>query len=210
MNFNQQFDSDSTLTNDCSFKLGVYGGLVEMMSIFSSGNTLGIPHVLVDPLDVRGQQRTWTSNAMLMPSPELWSPDEVLVKTTNRTYTVNDFQDFFKDIGAPGAIKLRKLVENLIYPLTAHAPNVRLHCLYGTGVHTAASYMFEDGEFPDHQPEVIYGDGDGTVNRRSLEGCGTWMQRQDHSVSMKGYHAVDHVGILSDSNALHDIKSLLF
>ena len=44
-----------------------------MMQVFTSGYTLGIPHLFVDPLDVRGQQRTTTSNAMLMPNPELWS-----------------------------------------------------------------------------------------------------------------------------------------
>ena len=181
-----------------------------MMSILSSGNTLGIPHILVDPLDVREQQRTSASNAMLMPSSELWSPDEVLVKTARRAYTVNDYEDFFKDIGCPLGIKLRKMFENLIYPLTAHAPNVRLHCLYGTGVHTPASFMFEIGEFPDHQPEVIYGDGDGTVNWRSLEACGTFIQRQDQSVSLKEYHSVNHMGILSDKNALNDLKNLLF
>lgn len=180
-----------------------------MMGVLSSGNTLGIPHVLVAPLDVREQQRTATNNAMLMPSPELWSSDEVLVKTPGRSYTVNDYDDFFKDMGFPLGIKLRKLVRNLIYPLSTHAPNVRLHCLYGTGVHTAASYMYEKGEFPDHQPEVIYGDGDGTVNRRSLEACGTWIQRQDQSVSLKSYHSVNHMGIHSDSNVLNDIKNVL-
>lgn len=96
-------------------------------------------------------------------------PDEVLVKTSKRSYTVNDYEDLFKDIGYPLGIKLRKMVENLLNPLSAHAPKVQLHCLYGTGVHTAASFVYEKGEFPDHQPEIIYGDGDGTVNRRSLE-----------------------------------------
>ena len=79
---------------------------------------------------------------MMMPSPELWNPDEVFVKTPQRVYTLNDYDDFFKDIGFPLGIKRRNLVKTLIYPLTAHAPNVRLHCLYGTGVHTAASYIF--------------------------------------------------------------------
>lgn len=159
---------------------------------------------------MREQQRTSASNAMLMPSPELWSPDEVLVKTARCTYIVKDYKYFFKDIGFPLGIKLRKMFENLIYPLTTHAPNVRLHCLYGTGVHTPASFMFEIGEFPDHQPEVIYGDGDGTVNRRSLEACGTFIQQQDQSVSLKEYHSVNHMGILSDKNARNDIKNLLF
>lgn len=180
-----------------------------MMQVFTSGYTLGIPYLFVDPLDVRGQQRTTTSNAMLMPNPELWSPDEVLVKTSKRSYTVNDYEDLFKDMGYPLGITLRKMVENLLNPLSAHAPKVQLHCLYGTGVHTAASFVYEKGEFPDHQPEIIYGDGDGTVNRRSLEACNMWKDQQDQSVILKEFHGVDHVKILSDSNVLNEIKKLL-
>lgn len=181
-----------------------------MLSLFSSGNTLGIPHFIVDPIDIRDQQRTSTSNAMMLPNPELWAPDEVLVKTSERVYTVNDYDDFFHDIGFPLGIKMRKLVKNLIFPLTAHAPNVPLHCLYGTDVHTPASYIFGKGEFPDQQPEVIYGDGDGTVNRRSLEACGTWSQRQDYSVALKGYPSVNHNGVLGDTNVHNYIKAVLF
>lgn len=182
-----------------------------MMGILSSGYTLGIPHLILDPLDVREQQRTSASNNMMMPSPELWSPDEVLVKTPERVYTVNDYDDFFKDIGFPLGIKLRKLVKDRIYPLSAHAPHVPMHCLYGTGVHTPASYIFgHKGEFPDRQPEVVYGDGDGTVSLRSLEACGTFSQQQDYGVTLKGYHSVDHEGILSDTNVLNYIKSVLF
>lgn len=181
-----------------------------MMGIFSSGNTLGIPHFIVDPLDVREQQRTSASNAMMMPSPELWNPDEVLVKTPKRVYTVNDYDEFFKGIGFPLGSKLRKLVKNRIYPLTAHAPNVPLHCLYGTGVHTPGSYIFRKGEFPDYQPEMVYDDGDGTVNRRSLEACGTFSQQQDYGVTLKGYDSVNHKGVLSDTNVLNYIKSVLF
>ena len=164
----------------------------------------------MNPLTVRGEQRTYSSNAYLLPSRELWSVDEVLVKTAERTYTVNDYDDFFKDIGFPLGITMRKMEENMTYPLTAHSPNVTVHCLYGTGVNTTASLIFGEGEFPDTQPHVVYGDGDGTVNRRSLEACSKWSQRQPYNVTLKQYPSVDHNGILSDENALSYIKTLLF
>ncbi|XP_078344079.1 lysosomal phospholipase A and acyltransferase-like [Oculina patagonica] len=190
---------------------GVYGGTAEMMGILASGYTLGIPNFIVDPLDVREQQRTSASNAMMMPSPELWNPDEVLVKTPERVYTVNDYDDFFKDIGFPQGIKVRNLVKNRIYPLSAHAPNVPMHCLYGTGVHTPGSYIYgHKGEFPDTQPEVIYDDGDGTVSRRSLEACSTFSKQQDYGVTLKEYHSVEHQSILGDTNVINYVKSVLF
>lgn len=79
-----------------------------MIHLFSAGVTLGIPHFLVDPIDVRGQQRTSTSNALMMPSPELWGAGEVLAKTPDRVYTVNDYEEFFRDVGFPLGISSEK------------------------------------------------------------------------------------------------------
>ena len=192
------------------FPSGVWGGTVEQVSLFSSGNTLGIPKILVNPLKVRGEQRTDTSNVYLLPSRELWSADEVLARTPERTYTVHDYDDFFRDIGFPLGIKLRKLVENMTYPLTEHSPQVTVHCMHGAGVNTAEGYQFKEGEFPDTPPAVTYGDGDGTVNIRSLEACSKWSQRQPKNVTLKTYPGVNHNGLLSDENVHNYIKSLLF
>ena len=193
-----------------SSAIGVWGGTAEQISLYSSGNTLGIPHFLVNPLSVRGEQRTCTSNTYLLPSRELWSSAEILAKTPERSYTVNDYDEFFKDISFPLGITLQNLVENITYPLTAHAPNVTIHCLYGIGVKTAESFTFGEGQFPDTQPQVTYGDGDGTVNIRSLEACNKWNQRQAYNVTLKQYPSVNHNGILSNENAHNYVKTLLF
>ena len=123
---------------------------------------------------------------------------------------MNDYDEFFKDIGFPLGITLQKLVENITYPLTAHAPNVRVHCLHGIGEKTAESFTFAKGEFPDTQPQVTYGDGDGTVNVRSLEACNKWNQRQAYNVTLKQYPAVNHNGVLSNENVHNYVKTLLF
>ncbi|KAH3772229.1 hypothetical protein DPMN_173567 [Dreissena polymorpha] len=39
-----------------------------------------------------------TSTAWLMPSDEFWKPDEVLVVSPARNYTVRDYKQLFKDI----------------------------------------------------------------------------------------------------------------
>ncbi|KAK2561458.1 Phospholipase A2 group XV [Acropora cervicornis] len=188
---------------------GVWGGAAEQVSLFSSGNTLGVPHFLLNPLTVRGEQRTDTSNIFLLPSPELWSGQEILATTPDRNYTVKNYDQFFEDIGFPLGKKLRKLVGQPSYPLTAHAPNVTVHCLFGTGVDTAESFSFGKGAFPDAQPKVFYGDGDGTVNIRSLQACHKWNQRQLQPVTLKTFHSVNHNGVLSDKNVHDYIKPLL-
>ena len=87
--------------------------------------------------------------------------NHITVRTLLTTTTI-----FFGAIGFPlGKKKLWK--------------KVTAHCLYGTRVPTIEKYHFKNGEFPDKQPTVTYGDGDGIVNKRSLEleACNKWSQR---------------------------------
>ena len=123
---------------------------------------------------------------------------------------MNDYNEFFNDIGFPLGTTLQKLVGTPNYPLTAHAPNVTVHCLYGTGVKTAKSYTFGEGEFPDTQPKVVYGNGDGTVDLRSLAACSKWDQRQPYSVKWQQFPSVNHNGVLSNENVQNYVKALLF
>ena len=179
------------------------------MQLYSSGNTIGIPHFLVNPLTIRGQQRTYTSNAFVMPSREFWSADEVLVTTPQRKYTISNLSEFFKDIGFPEGIDLVQNSENLTYPLASHAPNVTVHCFYGTGVATPESFTFTGNQFPDSEPAVTKGDGDGTVNLRSLKGCERWVGRQQGTVVSRQFPSVNHDNLLKDEGAHTLIKTLL-
>lgn len=59
----------------------------------SSGDNLGVRVLSASAL--REQQRTVPSLSFLMPSDKFWTPDEVIVETTGRNYTIKDYQDFF-------------------------------------------------------------------------------------------------------------------
>ena len=48
----------------------------------------------------------------------------------------------------------------------------------------------------DGYPTLIYGDGDGTVNLRSLEGCQHWQNLQKQKVFYEPLKNVDHLAIL--------------
>ena len=121
--------------------------------------------------------RTQTSVVYVLRSPN----DEVLVESHNRSYTVNDYEDFFRSYWLPARKKkaMEKGQTVITYPLAEHSPQVTAQCLYGTRVPTIEKYHFKNGEFPDKQPTVTYGDGDGIVNKRSLEldACNKWNQR---------------------------------
>ncbi len=65
------------------------------------------------------------------------------------------------------------VVHNLTYPL----PKVdfKIHCMYGLGKDTDEGYMYDvdafDSSAPNAPKKIFHGEGDGTVNKRSLEAC---------------------------------------
>lgn len=68
---------------------------------------------------------------------------------------------------------------------------------------------YKPGTWLDGKPTLINGDGDGTVNRRSLEGCMRWEKKQKQKVYNRPLPKVDHMQILSDKNVLSYIQSLV-
>lgn len=176
------------------------------MRLYASGDSFGVP--LANPLTVRHEQRTCSSNNFMLPSEELWSSNEVLFKTTRRTYTVKDLDAFFKDINFSEGSLVRRNVKDLVSPLVNHSPNVKLHCLYGSGHQTPELYIYDQGSFPDGTPNVSYGDGDGTVNTRSLKACARFKQGQQ--IETKEFPGQNHNGVLSDSGVHDYVKGILF
>jgi lysophospholipase-3 len=62
---------------------------------------------------------------------------------------------------------------------------------------TPATFVFnKEKDFPDVQPSVVYGDGDGTVNLRSLQGWKRWIGKQPNPISFKEFNGVEHVATL--------------
>lgn len=61
-------------------------------------------------------------------------------------------------------------------------------------------------------PFLVKGEGDGTVNKRSLIGCGYWADttaQGDHKIHQHAYPGVEHYNLLSDSGAINYILSQL-
>ena len=149
------------------------------------------------------------SSAWLMPSDKFWSDKEPLVIAPKRNYTVKDYEQFFKDIKFSDGWNMRKDTRHINYDLTP--PGVEVHCVHGIKVKTPLQFKYSEKQWPDDQPSVVYGDGDGTVNRRSLYGCLRW--RPKDNTSPKVYHKeianVDHMEILGNEDAIKYIKSVL-
>lgn len=180
-----------------------WGGAVDELLTFASGNTLGVP--LVDPLIVRGEQRSSESNLWLLPNPKIFDPQKPLVTTPNRSYSASDIADFLKDIGFPEGVypyetRILPLIENF-----GEAQEVPITCVIGTGVRTPESLFYRNGDF-DERPEFSYGDGDGTVNMVSLLALESlWKDEKNQYLKVVKVGGVSHTAILKDEVALGEI-----
>lgn len=182
-----------------------WGGSVKALRMIASGDNVNI--ITVTALKARPMQRSMTSSAFLMPTNQFWNKSEVLIQTPRRNYTVNDYQQLFKDLNFTDGILIREDVEGLVNPL--RPPNVEVHCLYGKGLNTTAKWIYEDGAFPDKQPKHLDEDGDQTVNIRSLEGCLPWKHLQKQPFYSKAFQGIGHVDILNHGVSIKYIESVL-
>ena len=70
-----------------------------------------------------------------------------------------------------------------------------MHCLYGSGMETAERLIFSKGT-PDGKATLIMGDGDGTVNERSLAACQIWQTTQKQPIYSRAFPKRDHMAVL--------------
>ena len=168
----------------------------------------------IDRLTVRGQQRSYESGIMLLPHGDAWGPDDVIVQTPSRNYSTADYDDFFESIGYPiGKRVLGALSDAKVGFNSMPHPGVPVHCVYSVGVPTPEVLVYDTDEaFPDSRPRHVMGNGDGTVNERSLAMCKRWVGRDArHSVVVKEYDGgVNHQDLLFDARLVNDIIDIVF
>ncbi|XP_058802629.1 phospholipase A2 group XV-like [Phymastichus coffea] len=184
---------------------GVWGGSVKALKVFAIGDDLGA-YLLRESI-LKSQQITSPSLGWLLPSKLFWKEDEVLVETQVRNYTFADMKQYLIDINVPNGWEFR--VDNEKYQLDFTSPGVEHHCLHGILVDTVEKLLYKRGVSIDGNPQLILGDGDGTVNIRSLAGCTHWNDKQKQKIYHQTFSKVDHMQILSDNNVLNYIKNVL-
>ncbi|XP_069697972.1 lysosomal phospholipase A and acyltransferase-like isoform X2 [Periplaneta americana] len=185
---------------------GVWGGAVKAMKAIATGENFGIS-ALNETL-LREIERSLPSTVWLMPSSSFWKPDEILIQTQKKNFTVNNFQQFFDDIGYPTGWEMRKDIEK--YSDHTIPPNVEVHCLHGIGLKTVDRLNYgKYNPFPDEEPSIVYGDGDGSVNKRSLEGCLKWRGQQKEKVHYLTFNKTSHFSVITDDRIITYLKKVL-
>lgn len=180
-----------------------WGGVAKTLRVLASGDNNRIP--VIGPLKIREQQRSAVSTSWLLPYNHTWSHEKVFVYTPTANYTLRDYHRFFQDIGFEDGWFMRQDTEGLVEALVP--PGVELHCLYGTGVPTPNSFYYEN--FPDRDPKICFGDGDGTVNLESVLQCQAWQSRQEHKVSLQELPGSEHIEMLANATTLAYLKRVL-
>ncbi|KAH0953681.1 hypothetical protein HN011_005543 [Eciton burchellii] len=183
----------------------VWAGSVKAVKVFAIGDDLGAYFLRESVL--RNEQITSPSLGWLLPSKLFWKETEVLVQSDFKNYTLNNLQEYFMDIGVPNAWEFRK--DNEKYQLDFTAPGVQVHCLYGNKVNTVEKLYYKPGTTIEGYPQLIYGDGDGTVNIKSLDACIHWQESQKQKIYSQSFSGVDHTNILRNRDILTYIKTVL-
>ncbi|RWS28691.1 group XV phospholipase A2-like protein [Leptotrombidium deliense] len=182
-----------------------WGGAVKALKAFASGDNLGV--IVVKALTIRKDERTFPSLSFLLPTDKFWAHNETIITTGKMNYTVANFDQFFKDINYTTGYNMWLDVRNLTYDLKH--PRVELHCLHGDGISTMEYLEYKNSTFPNQQPKITYGDGDGTVNIRSLRGCLKWNSTHP---AKPFYYAnftnVEHMSIMGSPPIVNYIKKL--
>jgi len=162
----------------------------------------------LDRLVIRGQQRSFESTFLLLPTSTggIWTSDDVFLTNPDRNFTVFDYRQFFDSIGyAEGALKMDAIREAAGYDFLDREIGVPIHCFYGGGIATPERIVYDStSAFPDAEPRLELGDGDGTVNRKSLEACHR-LRSRNAAVNVKYYHAVGHNEILHHPELISDV-----
>lgn len=73
---------------------GAWGGSVKALKCFAIGDDLGA--FALSGKVLRAEQITNPSLAWLLPNPLLWKPNEVIVKSLSRVYTMEQMEEFFQ------------------------------------------------------------------------------------------------------------------
>lgn len=158
-------------------------------------------------IKLKEEQRMTTTSPWMFPSSHVWPEDHVFISTPSFNYTSHDFQRFFADLHFEEGWYMWLQSRDLLAGLPA--PGVEVYCLYGVGLPTPRTYIFDHG-FPYTDPvDVLYEDGDDTVATRSTELCARWQGRQQQPVHLLPLPGTQHLNMVFSNQTLEHINAIL-
>nr|CAH8869280.1 unnamed protein product [Trichobilharzia regenti] len=180
------------------------GGAVETLVFITHGSNFGVFFRSTYPY--RDVFRTMSSPTTVLPNAKLWSKEEYLIITPSHKYSAHDYRAYFSDADYPTGYNVLQRSESSFDPLEDPQDVSELYCVYSTGLLTVDQLIYKPpglfrSAFPNQTPLLRYGDGDGTVNLRSLQVCNKWP-------NVKSFELTGslHLSILNDKRLIDLLK----
>jgi lysophospholipase-3 len=118
-----------------------------------------------------GLQRSFEGMYWLMPRPDTYNGVN-LIETPSGKYTASDYETIFTKL-AKYPLGWTKYKPTASISTDFSFPGVPTYCFVGSDVPTPLMYKFKSDDLSE-QPIVVNGEGDGTVNKVSLDVCLRW------------------------------------
>lgn len=188
---------------------GPFGGAVEAVEAFATGHNVGVVPYANE--EIRNLEVGFPSATFLLPNSLIFSENQVIVEIWNETstdridvgnvkITSKDFKKYFDMLHLPNAYEMwldtRDLMGNMEHP------NVDTICITSSGKPTLEKLVYTTfTDFP-LKPHLVYGAGDGVVNKISLDACSRWSSGSKFRFQHKIFDGLDHEGVINDSGSL--------
>jgi len=206
-----------------------WGGTVEAVLQLVSGDALSIP--LVNGRTVRQEQSSYESTVWLLPDEMLYGTNNgsnnkpfLINDKSGKSYSTNNYLEFFNDLcidlhkdykeTIDECVKLYgatvQQLKNQGYDIT-QPPNVNVTVFYGHGIQTAEQYVYKKSSDWSHDDPstIVWGDGDGTVNWKSLVAGLGWREKQILPVTYVNVGEVKHTDVLKVPLVLSSVLEML-
>lgn len=125
-----------------------------------------------------------------------------LVETPKRQYKAWELGELLRDLQLGQQLDWFQRSSSLLEPLEPIG-DIETECVHSLNTPTMKTIVFrEDKHFPDGPYELLYGQGDGTVNDESLLVCRDWAAIRPDLVRHTVIWNTNHVGVLSHEKTL--------
>ena len=154
---------------------GPLGGAAQALDAIATGDNYNIG--LIDQTLARDLEHTFSSIGAVLPVQEFFQNITVL-SLEGVNYFAKDLPKIFELLNdTSGALMWQKSVQirNSSFP----HPGVEVHCLRATGTPTLESLLYTSRKAFPKNPNKIFGEGDGTVNKVSSDACLRWSNSPD-------------------------------
>ena len=192
---------------------GPFGGSVKMLSALIKGEALHM-NWYVDKM--KRLMRTFSSSYFLLPDERVFGNETVLTRYYRKEgkdqlikLTAKDIRHILFDIyDLKDDIRMFDAASgDLNGSIYDQHPGVNTHCVYSHGISTTVEiFSFrEEQHYDDHTYN-----GDGSTLYLSAELCKKWVNSDSATNdSYQEYHGIDHMGLVTDDEAVSHIISIV-